>query len=207
MSDHTHKPDSNSLQALDIKPLTGNESFQLNGQLLPLNVLSFWRWSSSNLAANNLRGYLAEFLVAADFGALSGSRVEWDACDLRVAPNLRIEVKSSAYLQSWKQRKLSTINFDISPTYGWDSETETTSNTYARNSDAYVFCLLAHQNKGTLNPLNLDQWEFYVLPTKTIDLKLGNQKTLSLNGLLKLHPIKCQYGQISKTIRSLLTDS
>jgi hypothetical protein len=30
----------------------------------------------------------------------------------------------------------------------------------------YVFCLLAHKDKSTLDPLNMDQWQFFVLATE-----------------------------------------
>jgi len=45
------------------------------------------------------------------------------ACDVTAPSGLRIEVKTSAYVQSWKQSKLSAISFDIAPKRGWDAAT------------------------------------------------------------------------------------
>jgi len=45
-------------------PLTGQEPF--DG--LDATVLDFWRWAMSDLRVNNVRGYLAEFLVAKAVG-------------------------------------------------------------------------------------------------------------------------------------------
>lgn len=45
-------------------------------------------------------------------------------------------------------------------------------------------------NKATLDPMDLAQWEFYVLPSKVLDKRLTTQKTISLVGLLKLAPVK-----------------
>jgi hypothetical protein len=72
-----------------------------------------------------------------------------------------------------------------------------------RQADVYVFCLLAHKDKATLDPLDLSQWEFYVLPSKVPDEKLPTQKTISLAGLLRLAPVKTEFGNIGKVIASL----
>jgi hypothetical protein len=59
---------------------------------------------------------------------------------------------------------------------------------------------LAHKAAETANPLNLDQWEFYVLPTRELDAHVPNQKTIGLNGLLKLKPQKARYSELSGII-------
>lgn len=69
-------------------------------------VRDFWTFATSNLSTNNVRGYLAEFLVAKAVGA-SGVRVEWDAFDVLTPEGIRVEVKSAGYLQAWSQRRLS----------------------------------------------------------------------------------------------------
>ena len=56
---------------------------------------------------------------------------------------------------------------------------------YKRQADVYVFALLAHKDKLTINPMNLDQWKFYVLSTAELDRHFNNQKRLSLSGLEK----------------------
>lgn len=33
----------------------------------------------------------------------------------------------------------------------------------------YVFTLLAHRDEATLNPLDVAQWEFFVLPTTALE--------------------------------------
>jgi len=76
----------------------------------PATVLDFWRFAMPDLRTNNVRGYLAEFLVAQAVGA-AGAKVEWDAYDVLTPSGTRVEVKSSAYLQVWEQRRLSRIVF------------------------------------------------------------------------------------------------
>jgi hypothetical protein len=190
----------NPLAALVLKQLTGAEPLHYKDEPLPHTVLSFWRWSASNLAGNNLRGHFAEFLVASDIGTTDGCRVEWDGCDLRTPKGLKIEVKSAAYVQSWEQEKHSSISFNIRRSYYWNTDDGGRSEVEGRWSDAYVFCVLHHKDKKTLDPLNLDQWDFYVMPTEALDRECGNQKTISLNALLNLKPKKCAYGKIGATI-------
>jgi hypothetical protein len=50
-----------------------------------------------------------------------------------------------------------------------------------------VFALLAHQEQATLDPLDLDQWEFYVLPTAVLDARERSQHSITLPSLKALH--------------------
>jgi hypothetical protein len=178
----------------------GAEPFHANGQPLPFDVLSFWRWSSSDLVSNAMRGVLAEYLVACDLGIAGGTRVEWDAYDLKSKQGVKIEVKSAAYLQSWHQNRLSAISFDIRPTIGWDAGTNTFGTIRKRQADVYVFALLKHKDKATLDPLNVDQWVFYILQAAVLDTKMPNQKRLSLTTLEGLAPVEAVFGQIASSI-------
>lgn len=193
-----------SLEA--IKPIkkTGEECLYTEDLDLDIKLKDFWRWNCSDILNNTMRGVFAEFLVASDLGILSENRIEWDAYDLITEDGIKIEVKSSAYLQSWKQNKLSSIKFDIRPTQGWDSKDNKMDNEIKRQSDVYVFCLLSHKDKDTVDPLNLDQWEFYVLDTETINKRLGSQKTISLKPLLNLNPIRANYGSIRDAVNSVI---
>jgi hypothetical protein len=49
-----------------------------------------------------------------------------------------------------------------------------------------VFALLAHQDKSTVEPRYLAQWEFYVLASRSLDDRLGKQRSLSLQTLRRL---------------------
>ncbi|MEB3356541.1 MAG: hypothetical protein VKK04_07425 [Synechococcales bacterium] len=77
-----------------------------------VTVQDFWAWAYSDILSNRNRSIFAEFLVAVALNVTHQPRVEWDAVDLRY-DNKKIEVKSSAYFQSWQQEKLSLIRFDI----------------------------------------------------------------------------------------------
>jgi len=142
---------------------------------------------------------LAEFIVASAIGVLEKPREEWDAYDLLSPLGLKIEIKSSSYLQSWEQKKLSKIIFGIQPTTAWEGS-EGRSKEFKRQADIYVFCVLAHKDKGTVNPLNLMQWDFYLLNTAVLNEKKPSQKTITLSSLKKLNPVKVKYDELRAEI-------
>ncbi|MDQ7004977.1 MAG: hypothetical protein Q9N67_08730 [Ghiorsea sp.] len=169
---------------------------------MPINLLHFWQWSFSDILSNTLRGILAEFIVAGAAAATNSPREEWDAYDLITKQGLKIEVKSSAYLQSWEQKKLSTISFGIQPTRIWE-DSDTRSQKAARRSDVYVFCVLKHKDMRTVNPLNLDQWDFYILETAILDAAIPTQKTITLTSLLTFQPKTVHYNELLETLNKI----
>ena len=179
---------------------SGKELFTNVAEQLNFNLLDFWSWSQSNLLDNTLRGVLAEFIVAKALSIKSAHRVEWDAYDLITNSGLKIEVKSSAYIQSWKQKKLSNISFGIQRTRGWNSDLNEYTDKIERQADVYVFCVLHHQDEETVNPMNMDQWTFYVLETIVLNEKCKFQKTIGLNSLLKLKPVICSFKEVSTAV-------
>lgn len=145
---------------------------------------------------------LAEFIVASTIDVLKNPREEWDAYDLITKEGLKIEIKSSAYLQSWEQTELSKIIFGIQPTIVWE-DTNKRSKEAKRQADIYVFCVLAHKDKNTVNPLDLTQWDFYILDTDILNKKVPTQKTITLSSLLKLNPIKVKYDGLKEQINNM----
>ena len=178
---------------------SGEECFVGTKQTL----LDYWRWAHSDIASNSERGKLAEYIVKCAVGASSPCRIEWDAVDVIAPDGTRIEVKSSAYLQTWKCSKLSKIQFDIAPKKSWDSESNQYFQSIGRNSDVYVFCLFSCKNPSIANPMNLSQWEFYVLRTNVLNEKIPNQKTIGLASLVRLGAKRVSYSELSAAIKEI----
>src|SRR5260370_8647160 len=88
----------------------------------PAGVGAFWRWAYSDILSNRNRSVFAEYIVGLALEAVSRPRIEWDAADL-IFQGFGIEVKASAYLQSWHQAKLSTVRYSIAESKFWDPET------------------------------------------------------------------------------------
>ena len=165
-------------------------------------VLDFWQWGFSDLLTNTLRSVLAEFIVASALGIQDGLRDPWLEYDLITDDGIKIEVKSAAYVQSWPQDKPSPISFSIAKAKRWAFRPTRLEGKLKRHADIYVFCLLEHKDRKSIDPLNIDQWKFFVLPTGAINKKLGGQKHLSIGRLLKLNPAITSYKELASTIRA-----
>lgn len=165
----------------------GNEHFKNDGMPVNKLVSDFWRWNCSNLMNNTLRGALAEFIVATALDIDTETpRIDWDAFDLLYQGKYRLEIKSSAYIQSWRQKAESKVAFGIAPTLLWNDEQCCYNGSPERRSDIYIFCLFNHKERATADVTKLEQWDFYACPTHLLNEALGQQKTLSLNGLRSL---------------------
>lgn len=178
---------SANLERLSPTRKTGREELHADGESLGCNLLSFWRWSASDLVSNATRGRLAEFVVAEALGIpTNGVRNEWDAYDLETEEGIKIEVKSAAYIQSWHQEKLSTISFRTPKTRSWNPDSNHLQQEARRQADVYVFALLVHRDKPTVDPLNVNQWRFFVLPTSLLDDRARSQHSMTLPSLERL---------------------
>ena len=178
----------NDLKEIEITKHSGEEKFRDGSNNLDFNLLSFWQWSSSDVVSNATRGILAEYMVGKALGSIKEEdiRDEWGAYDLATQAGVRIEVKSAAYVQSWQQSRLSKISFNVPKTLGWDRETNKLDTKKKRQADVYVFALLFHKDKETVNPLDISQWEFFVLPTKVLDQREQSQHSITLSSLNKI---------------------
>ncbi|MBB3036606.1 hypothetical protein [Hoyosella altamirensis] len=193
------------LPRITVIPKTGSEPITIEGSSIGATVSDFWSWSCSDLVSNRLRGVLAEYIVGLALGCVTDQvRTEWDAADLRLPDGTLIEVKSAAYIQSWQQTQHSAVSFNISPTTGWDATTNTVSEERKRQADVYVFCLLKHRDKQTVNPLEVNQWDFYVMPTEQINERLGEQRTVSLSRLLSLNPATASFATLPETLHHVM---
>jgi hypothetical protein len=190
------------LPAIQTKLKSGKEGFTLgNGDCAKLQ--DFWQWSFSNLMDNSLRGALAEFIVRLALEIKDEVRNNWTAYDLKTQSGLKIEVKASAYLQWWHQKEESKIIFDIASAAGWDPKTNVIDADTKRQADVYVFCLLKEKVKELVNPLNLNQWDFYVVETATLNQKHPTAKSLGLRALEKLCPKSFSFGELKAIIQTI----
>lgn len=184
--------------------LTGNEEFILHGSSVGISVKDFWRWAYSDMLDNALRGIIAEFLVfsslKSDSLQYTQTRTNWLPFDVTSPSGRRIEVKSAAYLQSWTTDFPTQIQYGIAPKLAWDGKSYAAE--ARRNCDLFVFCLYTALTRDK-SILDLDYWEFYVLPTSVLNDRIPNQKTISLSSLLKLDPVKTDYAELGAVIESI----
>ncbi len=189
-----------------MEPLTGNEEFTLHGTNTGILIKDFWSWAYSDLIVNTQRGVMAEFLVYSSLSNVplnTQLRENWLPFDVTSPSGRRIEVKSAAYIQAWTPENIfAQIRFDIGKKLAWDNETAAYASEPKRNCDLYVFCLFTAKTKD-VSILNLDYWDFYVLPTSVLDKKVPEQSRIALSSLLKLDPVKTDYDGLGAVIESI----
>lgn len=169
--------DHMEFRPLPAPDLTGTECFKGLGS----SVSDFWSYAAGDLRSNTIRGVLAEWLVVKAVGATE-FQPDWHDFDVLTPSGVRIEVKSSAYIQAWRQRRLSTIIFSGLSSQKWDPETG-----YAGrrtfNADVYVFCVQTARSHESYDPLDVSQWDFYVLPLSRVQ-SIG-QRAIGLTRIAK----------------------
>jgi hypothetical protein len=161
----------------------------------------FWAWAYSDLRANTVRPMLAEYLVARAVGADPRPRVEWDSDDVLTPEGLRLEVKSGAYLQAWKQVRLSSITFGGLRARTW-SATDGYSEAGSYNADGYVFAVQTATEHAAYDALDVDQWSFWVLPAARV--AATGQRSLRLSVVQEMAGPPVQYAELAQRIREVV---
>jgi hypothetical protein len=172
--------------------------------VLPYELLDFWQWVGSDLVNNTARGRLAEYIVARALQIPLAARQEWTECDLQTASGVKIEVKSAAYIQSWHQNALSDVRFGVGSKRSWDPANNQTSTEASRCADVYVFALLGHRDKTTVDPLELSQWSFLVASARLLDDYFPHQQSVSLKAVEKLSGPRVQFGELAERVKQIM---
>jgi hypothetical protein len=82
-------------------------------------------------------------------------------------------------------------------------ENSSEENKFERQNDLYIFCLNIGETKEESNPMNIKNWEFYIVPTKIINNVCGNNKTINL-GKVKNIAKQVDYFEIKNYIDYLI---
>lgn len=168
---------------------------------LGVNVGDFWQWAYSDILSNRNRSIFAEYMVGVALGVVTKPSVEWDSVDLEYQ-DYKIEVKSSAYWQSWQQEKRSKISFSVRKAVFWNVETGKYQGETTRCAHAYVFCHYAELDKTKVNVLDISPWDFYVISTGELDHEFGEAKSISLKSVRKMAR-PCKFGELKATVDSV----
>ena len=185
---------TSSFEAFDeSKPLDDGKERDLRG---------FLEWAYGDLLSNTIRPLVAEWLVAKALGQASQCRVEWASYDIKHG-DLRIEVKSAAYLQTWhnSESRPSVLSFDIAPrSESWDEVKNVYRPLNARAANVYVFCVFETRHREQADPLDVVQWSFFVLSSRILDEQFGKQKTVRLSRITPLAQ-RVSYSDLPEAIR------
>lgn len=179
--------------------LLGNERFVG----LDASVLDFWRWAFSDLRDNTTRGILAEFLVARAVGDDRGIRVGWDNFDAVAQDGTQIEVKCSAFLQSWPQKRPSDLVFGRLTSREWNARLNEYADARTVHADVFVFAVQMQTEPSDYNMLDLRDWSFWVIGREGLEAEAVRSVGIAWVKRNATGPIP--YDKLASTIRSMVT--
>ena len=195
---------NDSLDAIQLdseKHLKGNERFSYKGTVYEMSMLDYWRWHYSEIY--DLQDTIAEYIVCKALGMKSAHNVgSWTLYDA-LYKGKRIEVKETSYFHAWQTDEKPKSNarvFSISKAY---STYKDNSSEFVRQNDIYVFCLNTGMTRESSNPLMLENWEFYIIPTRMINAVCKDSKTISLSRVRKMTE-KVDYPDIKSKIDAII---
>ena len=187
---------------MDIE-IKGSDKFLFDNMETNMSMLDFWEFKFCNIF--DIQGDIAEFIVSKALGIDKAFNIDyWTLYDIDYN-GVRVEVKETSYYHPWnKNRPVSMArSFGITKANSSYDDKEH-ENRFERQNDVYVFCLVTGFTAEESYPLNLNNWEFYIVPTKNINEKCGNQKTISLQRLKQLGFVPKRYDEIKSTIDSFI---
>lgn len=171
------------------------DEFKVNGQEIGLTVLDFWKYAYSDLNADP-RDVIAEFLVSNALGIKEATnRQDWTLYDIDFN-GIGVEVKCTGYFQTWREDNKVSEERRFSIRKATDRKTDICE----RHNDVYVFCLLKGTTREEANPLILENWEFYVIPTSKINAECGDNQTIGLSKVKKLCNRMVTYGELKDEV-------
>lgn len=170
-----------------------------------VTVTDFWRWAYSDILSNRNRAIFAEYIVGVALGVVETPRIEWDSADLRYG-RFKIEVKSTADIQSWCQRRPSRNVFSIRKAVEWDPATGKYVGGPTRCADVYVFCHYPEQDKQKANVLNVPAWDFYISLVESLNTRCGGRKSISLSAVKQLS-VPCKFHELRAKVDFILNHS
>lgn len=180
--------------------LTGSEPFRCSERPLSLTLLDFWKWSESDLLNSLTRTRLAEFIVATALGAhAEGPRDERSSLELVTPDGVEVRVKSGSFLKSFHQHDLSKVVFI--PQVSLAHSHAVSGHRTAYRAQVYVFALLDHVEKATVDPLDLDQWRFFVPPTSKLEALVTEQHSLTVPTLDELSAGSVAYEDLKAAVQ------
>ena len=187
-----------------------DEHFSKDGQSLSLTMTDFWAWAFSDMTYCIHLSALAEYIIATALSITSSMpyvtrKHNWPS-ELVTKSGHTINVKMAAFIQSYDPEHPDFIEFYIKPRRLLDGTVHKLDTPFKRHCDFYVFAVYKGMCMND-SPLNLDLWDFYIMPTKVLDETIPTQKKISFRSLLKFNPVKCDFNSIAVKMDELIAKS
>jgi len=165
-----------------------------------VTLADFWTWAFSDLAGDRTLDTLSEFVVGLALENLERAR---SSC----APPItylgkRIEIRAARWNGSLDEWSLNNIRFDISPEFAREKKGRDMGS-WRRQAECYVFCLFAHIGSNQGGPLNVENWEFYVVERESLDEHLGPKRRVKLLEICRMS-MPLNHERLREAIRSVV---
>lgn len=180
----------------------GTDFFTFNGEPTNMQLQDFWSFYASDILESSIRGGIAEFIVKSALNSIS-EIPPWYPFDV-LYRTFKIEVKSSSYVHNETTDSLTKPVFRIDKRQLFIADSKWSKP--MRNSDYYIFCLLACKDVKEANPMCLEQWEFYIVDTKFLDENFTNTKSLTLSRVQSISK-KADYNSLRKTLDECILET
>ena len=184
---------------------SGKEPFILEGNPIGFSVLDFWAFQHSHIW--DVQEEIAEFIVAKALGQdMPYNKNGWTLWDMNYREK-RIEVKETSYYHSWRTDGKVSHQRTFGITKAFSRYKDNTSE-FKRQNDIYVFCLILGETKVASNPLVLENWRFWVIPTATINRLCCDNKTISLGRVKTITGLKdgLGYGELREAVDKIINE-
>ncbi|MCI6189593.1 MAG: hypothetical protein MR691_06560 [Clostridium sp.] len=181
------------IKQINIEKKSGREVFRYNNRSLSYNLKNFWSFQYSNLISSKIRDNISKFIVAKALNITDRKFEYFDGHDLTSKEGIPIDVRSASYITSLGEEPFKEIEFkiykngDIKKLYGF----------------IYVFCLLSHRTKEGLDPLDINQWEFYITTRSNLEKILNGDEKITLKKLILNDAIESEYENLYKDVINL----
>lgn len=167
---------------------SGRENFTYDNKILPYTLKDFWSFQYSNLISSKIRDDISKFIVAKALNITDRKFEYFDGHDLTSKEGIPINVRSASYITLEEEETTKEISFNIGK---------------KRQGFIYVFCVLSHRTKEDLNPLNINQWEFYIMAKSNLEKIVGDDEKITLKKLILNNAIESEYENLYKDVIKL----
>jgi hypothetical protein len=117
---------------------------------------------------------------------------------VKTPSGIRVEVKSSAYLQSWNQRRVSNLKFSGLTGRSWSADTNLTSEEREFRADVYVFAIHTCREPNQYDALNIRHWEFRVVGATV--LRKRGYRSITMRLLDGIAPTRFTLDELAETV-------
>jgi hypothetical protein len=112
-----------------------------------------------------------------------------------------------ARIKSPRKVQRYSVEFKLKAVKLSDADTNQLAPDSTRQADVYVLALLRHDSKQTVNPLDISQWEFFVLSKGVLDARTRSQHSITLKTLQRLAGSSIAFDAVASAARTAFEQS